>query len=141
MKTIQRLIVVALTTVLLALPAALTGCGGGGDDTSAPADTNAPAATMTGAWSGSFNSGETFSMSLTQGGTVLSGTYVRTDGSGSGPATGQLSGDTLDLTTVREPGHTVSQWHGTANADRTGASGTWTNITGASSGTFSMNKS
>ncbi|TAN35609.1 MAG: hypothetical protein EPN23_10545 [Verrucomicrobia bacterium] len=95
---------------------------------------------MTGVWHGSFSTGQTFSLSLTQADNVLSGTYSRDDGSGSGSATGQLSGNTLSLTTVREPGHVVSQWSGTVNGDRNGASGTWTNITDASSGTFSMNK-
>ncbi len=146
MKTyaMQSVVIAAL----VAVSAGLVGCGGGDDSTPAPAvdstatGTPAVVVSMSGTWHGAFNSGGTaFSLSLTQSGNVLSGTYARDDGTGSGPATGELTGDTLDLTTVREPGHTVSQWHGTVNAARTAANGSY-NVVAPSpgSGTFSMSK-
>lgn len=137
---------IVLMVIFGTMSSTLTGCGGGGDDntvTNTVVVTNAPAATtpsMSGVWHGSFNTGQTFSLSLTQTDNVLNGTYSRDDGSGSGSATGQLTGDTLSLTTVREPGHVVSQWSGNVNSERNGASGNWNNITDASAGTFSMNK-
>ena len=143
MKTyaMQSVVIAALVAVSVGL----VGCGGG-DSTPAPvADSTATGtptvvSTMTGVWTGEENGGAlTFSMSLTQSGDVLSGTYVL-NGAGSGSATGSISGNSLELTTVREPGHNVSQWHGTVNSGRTAASGTYTNITTAASGTFSMSK-
>ena len=142
MKTYAKQSILVLALVVL--PFAMFGCGGG--DSSTPAasstnDTTTAVKTMTGTWNGAFDGGSaTFSLNLSQTDNVLSGTFVRNDGSGSGPATGQIVGNTLDLTTVREPGHTVAQWHGTVNDDRTSANGTYTNITAASSGTFSMSK-
>ena len=120
---------------------ALAGCGGGGGDDNdpAPATNGAPAeASMSGVWHGSFNGGVEFSMELDQSADVITGTYVRSGGSGT--ATGQLNGDDLELTTVRQPGAVVSQWKGTVNDARDAASGSWTNITEGSSGTFSMTK-
>ncbi|MCX6995541.1 MAG: hypothetical protein NTV49_00275 [Kiritimatiellaeota bacterium] len=124
----------------------LTGCGGSDDTTTpTPATTNAspavPSPTMTGVWHGTFDTAVEFALSLTQNDNVLSGTYTRNDASGSGTASGQINDNTVDLTTVREPGHIISQWHGTVNVERTGSSGTWTIVSGGSgSGTFSMNK-
>jgi hypothetical protein len=136
---IQLAVIAALTAV----SSGLVGCGGGDDATGSSGSTNStpPAVnTMTGNWNGQADGGVyTFSMSLTQSGNVLSGTYVL-NGGGSGPATGEITGNTLDLTTVREPGHNVSQWHGTVNSDLNSASGTYTNITAAGGGTFSMSK-
>jgi hypothetical protein len=138
---------IALMAMFGAMPSTLTGCGGGGDDntvTNTVVVTNAPAATtpsMSGVWHGSFNTGAEFSLSLSQSDNVLSGTYSRNDGSGSGSATGQINGNTLDLTTVRNPGNVISQWHGNVNDERTSSSGSWTIVSGDSgSGTFTMTK-
>ncbi len=147
-------VMTAVFVSMVAMTSGLVGCGGGDDSSSptviavtnaVPAATNAePAAvvSMTGTWHGGFDGGTlTFSLNLNQSGNVLSGTYVRDDGTGSGPATGEITGDTIDLTTVREPGHVVSQWHGTVNAERTAANGSY-NVVAPSpgSGTFSMSK-
>ena len=105
----------AVIAVWVAVSSGLVGCAGGGDSTapatSSSTGTPTEVSTMTGTWNGAFDDGAAiFALSLTQTDTMLSGTFVRTDGSGSGPATGEIVSNALDLTTVREPGHTVLQW-------------------------------
>jgi len=74
---------IALMAMFGAMPSTLTGCGGGGDDntvTNTVVVTNTPAATpsapsMTGVWHGSFSTGPTFVMNLTQDADMLTGSY------------------------------------------------------------------
>ncbi len=146
MKKTMLVVSACLALILGALPWVLTGCGGSDDTTTpTPMTTNSTPApvekTMTGVWHGSFSTGPTFVMDLTQHEDMLTGSYFYEGSGAAGSVTGQITSNNIQVTTVRDPGHIVSQWQGTVNEDRTASSGIWTNVEGASSsGTYSMNK-
>lgn len=127
--------------------AVLAGCNGGGSDDE-PADAaddgggDAPPASLSGSWLGTVTQGANppanVSMSITQTGDSLAGTYNGTGGL-SGPMTGSVSGTTVNMTTTTGP--VVAQWTGTVNADRTSMSGTFTIVAGGGgSGTWTLNQ-
>ncbi|MBP7274908.1 MAG: hypothetical protein KBA51_01750 [Kiritimatiellae bacterium] len=132
--------------------ASIAGCDSGGSDdggTVDAADTAEDAgggaatpASLDGSWVGTIKQGANpaanVSMSITQTGDSLSGTFNGTGGF-SGPMTGTLSGDSVSMTTTTGP--VVAQWNGTANTSRTSMSGNFTIVAGGGgSGTWALSK-
>lgn len=97
---------------------------------------------LSGSWAGTIQQGANppaaISMSITQTGDLLGGTYNGTGGT-SGTMTGSVSGSTVNMTTT--VGAVVSQWTGTLNDARTSMSGTFNIVAGGGgSGTWSLNQ-
>jgi len=149
MRYLLRLILMLL---LPAIPLALVACGGSSDDDdeAAPAaETNdveeadgeaeeAPAPTMTGNWVGEFGTGVAFSMSLTQSGDALTGSYKT--GAFDGSVSGSISGNSVSMT-VTVPAGPTSEWSGSVNEERTSMSGSFNIVAGGGgSGTWSASK-
>jgi len=158
-----------LLCLLLALPA-VTGCGGGsdddddaeaaeaaddaaGDDAAADAgdgaaddgaaddgDDEAATPTMTGLWSGSFNTGVDFTLNLTQTGDALTGDYANENGATGGVA-GTITGNEVELTITVVAPPVTSEFDGTVNDARTSMGGTYTIVAGGGgNGTWQVTK-
>ena len=134
---------VRLTCCAIGLALVAGGCDGGSDSSSSDGGgSGVTPTTLDGSWAGTItqsgNPPAGISMTVTQTGDLLAGTYNGTGGS-SGAMTGSTSGSTVNMTTT--VGAVVSQWTGTLNADKTSMAGTFTIVAGGGgSGTWTLNQ-
>ena len=143
MKAHPRSGMIRLTCCAIGLAMMAAGCFSSSDSSSSDGDgSGTTPASLNGSWAGTItqtgNPPGAISMTITQTGDLLAGTYNGTGGS-SGTMTGSTSGSTVNMTTT--VGAVVAQWTGTLNADHTSMSGTFTIVAGGGgSGTWALNQ-
>lgn len=137
----KKFLMPALLTLSMVLVLPLvTACGSDDDkdDDAPPADDanndeEQPAPTMTGFWTGTFNSGVGLTLDLTETGDMLTGDYANENGA-TGSASGTIEGNEVSLTVNTVAPATTALFQGTVNDARTSMGGNYTIIAGGGGG-------